>query len=125
MTWRQGIGLGHRRGVSCFWGVEPVALRLRHPDSQAHIEDLKDRLYAHFAGSNCCHTVTDDEAELIELLAIILRAMDREMVATKDVLEIFSRRVPRFSFAKWLVDMVDEDVYLDTSFADTRFRQAA
>ena len=102
-----------------------MALRLRHPDNQAHIEDLKDRLYAHFSGANCRHTLTDDEAELIELLAVILRAMDREMVATKDVLEIFSRRVPGFSFAKWLVDMVDEDVYLDTRFADTRFGQAA
>ena len=98
-----------------------MALRLHDLDSQEHIEDLKDRLYGHFAGARARAgrrlALTSDEVELIELLALLVRAMDRDTITTKEVLDIFTRRVPGFSFAKWLVDMVDEDVYFDVTFS--------
>ena len=35
------------------------------------------------------------------------------------ILETFTRhRVPGFSFGRWLVEMVDEDVYLEALFND-------
>ena len=41
--------------------------------------------------------------------------MDQGSITTKDALDVFARqRVPGFRFGRWLVEMVDEGVYLDS-----------
>ena len=102
-----------------------MALRLHNPSSQAHIEELKDRLCAQLATARPRPGANIDRDALIEQLVSTVRGMDQGIVTTKDALETFSRCAPGFSFVKWLVDMVDEGVYLDTRFDDTRIRTAA
>jgi hypothetical protein len=43
--------------------------------------------------------------------------MDRGSITTKEVLDTFTRhRVPGFNFGRWLVEMVDEGIYLDAIY---------
>ena len=56
-------------------------------------------------------------AVLPDALVGVVRAMDRGALTSKDALEAFARhRVPGFSFGRWLVEMVDEDVCRETVF---------
>ena len=94
-----------------------MALDLHNPTSDAHLQDLKDRLVAQFA---CMpRDVLGDRRDLAladELVGVV-RAMDQGRVTTKEALETFTRyRIPGFSFGRWLVDMVDEGVYLDAVY---------
>jgi hypothetical protein len=103
-----------------------MSLRLHNPASQAHIEELKDRLRSQLALVR--HRPYGDSGQdaLVERLVQVVRSMDQGRISTQEAMETFTRhRISGFSFVRWLVDMVDEGVYLDTRFDDTRFRQAA
>lgn len=93
-----------------------MILYLHNPANQAHIEELKDRLVGQLARAP--RVIDDEETDdlvLIAHLVDVVRAMDKGSVTPKDALEVFARhRVPGFSFGRWLVEMVDEGVYLDT-----------
>ena len=93
-----------------------MSLYLHNPSSQAHIEDLKDRLVSQLYRAPRVIDGNDaDDLHLIAQLVDVVRAMDKGSITPKDALEVFSRhRVPGFSFGRWLVEMVDEGVYLDT-----------
>jgi hypothetical protein len=52
-------------------------------------------------------------SDLIERLLDVVRSMDKGTITVGEALEEFTRNgLP--SFSQWLVDMVDEGVYLDT-----------
>ena len=93
-----------------------MSLYLHNPANQAHIEDLKDRLSSQLARlPRVIDSEDADDLVLIAQLADVVRAMDTGSITPKDALEVFAcRRVPGFSFGRWLVEMVDEGVYLDT-----------
>jgi hypothetical protein len=96
-----------------------VTLFLHNPANQAHIEELRDRLTLQLARAP---RVSDGDREdedhvLIGRLIDVVRSMDRGALTPKDALEVFARyRVPGFSFGKWLIEMVDEEVYLEDLF---------
>ena len=93
-----------------------MAIYLHNPASEAHLEDLKDRLVAQLAWACEAHNDGWDLA-LVDRLVSVVRAMDRGSMTTKEVLEIFTRhRVPGFNFGRWLVEMVDEGIYLDAIY---------
>ena len=94
-----------------------VTLFLHNPANQAHIADLRERLsiqlahVPHLAGQVC------EDHILIDQLAGVVRSMDMGVLTPKDALDIFAQhRVPSFSFGKWLIEMVDEGVYLEDLF---------
>lgn len=93
-----------------------MSLHLHNPASQAHIEDLKDRLISQLA--RVPRVIDNEDADDLSLtaqLVDVVRAMDRGSITPKDALKVFTRhRVPDFSFGRWLVEMADEGVYLDT-----------
>jgi hypothetical protein len=52
-------------------------------------------------------------ADTVEMLLNVVRSMDQGAITPQEVIETFTRHgYP--SFTKWLVDMLDEGVYLDT-----------
>jgi hypothetical protein len=88
-----------------------MSLSLHNPMSQAHIEDLKDRLRAQLVLTPIEEGVSQD---LVEALAAVVRAMDRGMISVAEAERAFEvDRVPGFSFGRWLGDMVDEGVYVE------------
>ena len=92
-----------------------MALFLHNPVNQAHIEDLKDRLSAQLAlapadpyGRTWAQAVTDALIEAVQ-------AMDRGAATEEHARDVFrSFRIPGFSFERWLAEMVEEGVYLET-----------
>ena len=94
-----------------------MTVYLHNPFSTAHLEDLQDRLFAALASAPCpADEVSGDQAH-IEALVEVVRAMDRGALTSKDVLDAFARRrVPGFNIGRWLVEMVDEGVYLEAVF---------
>ncbi len=94
-----------------------MALYLHNPASEAHLEDLKDRLATQLAGTPRDVRGDDGDLALVDRLVAVVRAMDRGSISTKEALETFSRhRVLGFSFGRWLVEMVDEGIYLDAIY---------
>lgn len=93
--------------------VEPHAPCFAQPASQAHLEELRDRLAAAQGAAHGPAEAEPDPARLERLVSMV-RAMDAGLLTSGQVLDAFSRhRVPSFSFGRWLVDMVDEGVYLE------------
>ncbi len=94
-----------------------MTVYLHSPSSTAHLEDLQDRLFGALAGApRPADKVSEDQAH-VEALVEVVRAMDRGAITTKDALEAFSHRhVPGFNFGRWIVEMVDEGVYLEAVF---------
>jgi hypothetical protein len=87
------------------------ALYLHNPMSRAHLEDLRDRLVGQLAR---VATGDDRQQVLVTDLVDVVRAMDRGSITPKEALDTFARHpVPGFSFGRWLVEMVDEGVYLE------------
>jgi hypothetical protein len=91
-----------------------MTLFLSNPASQAHLEDLRGRLAVQLT----CRSVDDGIKHLlVERMVDVVRAMDKGQITTRDALDTFKLiGVPGFSFGKWLIEMVDEDVYLDAVF---------
>ena len=91
-----------------------MLLYLHNPANQAHIEDLKDRISAQLALAGAASGDSAQDRILVSQLVDVVRAMDKGSLTPKDALDVFARhRVPGFSFGKWLIEMVDEGVYLD------------
>lgn len=91
-----------------------MTIFLHNPANQAHVEELRDRLAMQLACAPCISKEVSQPHVLIDYLAGVVRAMDTGSLTPKEALEIFARyRVPGFSFGKWLVEMVDEGVYLE------------
>ncbi len=92
-----------------------MALFLHNPVNQAHIEDLKDRLSAQLAqGPSDPYARTGAQA-VIDGLIETVRAMDGGALSEQDTCEIFGdSRIPGFCFERWLAEMVEEGVYLET-----------
>jgi hypothetical protein len=94
-----------------------VTLFLHNPASQAHIEDLRDRLGVQLARASQAGSPERADLLLIDRLILVVRSMDQGSLTPKDALQMFaSHPVPGFSFGKWLVEMVDEGIYLEDLF---------
>ncbi len=94
-----------------------MTVYLHNPFSTAHLEDLQDRLFAALASAPCLAAAARGDQVQVEALVEMVRAMDRGALTTKDVLDAFAhRRVPGFNFGRWIIEMVDEGVYLEAVF---------
>ena len=93
-----------------------MTLILHNPVNQAHIEDLKDRLSAQLAqGPSDLYARTGAQA-VIDSLVETVRAMDGGALSEQDTCEVFgASRIPGFRFERWLAEMVEEGVYLETA----------
>jgi hypothetical protein len=91
-----------------------MTLLLSNPASQAHLEDLRGRLAVQLA----CRLGDDGTKQLlVDRMVDVVRAMDKGQITTRDALDTFKLvGVPGFNFGKWLIEMVDEEVYLDSVF---------
>ena len=91
-----------------------MTLSLHNLTSEAHIEELKDRLTVQLDCAPHHSWDGNKERALIGELVDVVHAMDDGTITSNDALEAFAHhRIPGFSFGKWIVDMVDEGVYLD------------
>ena len=94
----------------------PMTLVLHNPVNQAHIEDLKDRLSTQLALMPSAPSDRTWVPAVIGLLVETIQAMDRGAASEADAEEIFGAcRIPGFSFERWLAEMVEEGVYLETA----------
>ena len=91
-----------------------MTLTLHNPLSQAHIEDLKDRLSAQLTQAPSDPSNQTRRQAVIGTLVDAVQAMDRGAASETDTREIFqSFPVPGFHFGTWLAEMVEEGVYLE------------
>ena len=91
-----------------------MTLTLHNSASQAHIEDLKDRLSAQLpqALSNP-HGGTRMQS-VIDTLVEAVQAMDRGAASEADTRQIFKAfPLPGFRFESWLAEMIEEGVYVE------------
>ena len=94
-----------------------MTVYLHNPTSIAHLEDLRDQLFAALASVPHTGRKPEEDAALVEALVEVVRAIERGVITTKDALEVFAQqRVPGFRFGRWIVEMVDEGVYLEGVF---------
>lgn len=94
-----------------------MAVFLHNPSSRAHLEDLKDRLFGVRRALRPLDARQREDEALIDWLVEVVEAMDEGAITPKDAIEVFAcHPVPGFSFGRWLVEMVDEDVYLEALF---------
>ena len=95
----------------------PMFLCLHVPSSSAHLEDLKDRLLGALATAPRELSVDARDRALLESLVDAVRAMDSGALTATDTATLFARRpVPGFDFGRWLDEMMDEGVYVETAF---------
>ncbi|TNC71335.1 hypothetical protein [Rubellimicrobium roseum] len=89
-------------------------MHLHNPASRAHLDDLRDRLLGAL-GEGPVPGLDEAEARArVERLVDLVQAMDEGRITAKDALEAYGFiRIPGFSLGRWLVEMVDEGVYLD------------
>lgn len=94
-----------------------MTVYLHNPANTAHLEDLRDRLFGALASVPRLGREAGEDAAQVEALVAVVRAMERGVITTKDALEVFAQqRVPGFRFGRWIVEMVDENVYLEAVF---------
>ena len=94
-----------------------MSVYLHDPTSTAHLEDLRDRLFAALASVPHLGREAREDAAQVEALVAVVRAMERGAITTKEVLEVFAQqRLPAFRFGRWIIEMVDEGIYLETVF---------
>ena len=93
-----------------------MTLALHNPVNQAHIEDLKDRLTAQLTqGASDSYGRAWVQA-VISTLVKAVQAMDRGAASEADVQKTFSTyHIPSFRFERWLAEMLEEGVYLETA----------
>lgn len=91
---------------------------LHNPASQAHLEELKDRLSQSLASvAPRPHDGAGTNA-LIETVAQVVRAMDERVLSLADVQAVLSSfHLPSFSIDRWVAEMIDEGVYLEDRMA--------
>ena len=91
-----------------------MTVYLHNPTSIAHLEDLRDRRFGALAcAPRLADKARDDRAQGESLMEVV-RAMDCGAFTTKDALDVFAHvHAPWFCFGRWIVDMVDEGVYLE------------
>ncbi|MBP1805217.1 hypothetical protein [Rubellimicrobium aerolatum] len=88
-----------------------MLLHLHNPTSEAHLEDLRDRI----AGA-LPPLASDRDRLRVERLVEVVRAMDEGHLTPRQAAEAFARdRLPGFCLDRWLADMVDEGVYVERS----------
>jgi hypothetical protein len=93
-----------------------MALHLHNPVSQAHIEDLRDRLSAQLAQVPSDPYNRAWVPAVVDRLVEAVQAMDRGAASEEDTRLIFGTvRIPGFQFERWLAEMVEEGVYLETA----------
>ena len=91
-------------------------LTLHNPASQAHIEDLKDRLMAQLTRTPSDPYGRTWMQAVIGTLVKAVQAMDRGATSEQDTCEVFNTfRIPGFRFESWLADMIEEGVYIETT----------
>ena len=92
-----------------------MALFLHNPVNQAHIEDLKDRLMAQLTRTPSDPYGRTWMQAVIGTLVKAVQAMDRGATSEQDTCEVFNTfRIPGFRFERWLAEMVEEGVYVET-----------
>ena len=93
-----------------------MALTLHNPVNQEHIEDLKDRLASHLAQGPADPYGRSWLDKVIGTLVETVRAMDQGTLSETAACQIFQTfRIPGFRFERWLAEMVEEGVYLETA----------
>jgi hypothetical protein len=93
-------------------------LVLHNPSSQAHLEDLQDRL-AHSLTSPLPqrHDTAGADA-LIQTVTQVVRAMDAGLLSFDEVRSVLSSfHLPGFSIERWMDEMIEEGVYLEEGLA--------
>jgi hypothetical protein len=92
-----------------------MALILHNPGNQAHLEDLRDRLGSHLAQGPADPYGRAWFDTVIGTLVETVQAMDQGTLSESAACEVFQTfRIPGFRFERWLAEMVDEGVYLET-----------
>ena len=90
-----------------------MTVYLHNPTSIAHLEDLKDRLSAALASVPHTDREAGEDTAQVEAFVKVVRAMEHGAVTTKEAMEAFAQqRVPGFRFGRWIIEMVDEDIYI-------------
>ena len=90
-----------------------MTLYLHNPASQAHLDELKDRLTGQPTSMSSSDAPDRREDMEVEMLLEVVRSMDKGVVTPREAIDTFTRH-GFVSFTRWLVDMLDEGVYLDT-----------
>ena len=93
-----------------------MTLTLHNPVSQAHLDDLMDRLTAQLAltPSELYGRAWTDQ--VIRTLIETVRAMDQGALSQAAAREVFQTfRIPGFRFEQWLAEMIEEGIYLETA----------
>ena len=92
---------------------------LHNPASQAHLEDLKDRLSQSLAGLIPQPYDTEDTEGLITAVTLVIRAMDKGVLTLADMQAVLSSfHLPGFSIERWVADMVEKEVHLENGLAE-------
>jgi hypothetical protein len=91
---------------------------LHNPASQAHLEDLKDRLGRSLADVVPRPYNPTRADALIVTITEVVRAMDEGVLTVDDVRAVLSSfDLAGFSIDRWVAEMVDEGVYLEDALA--------
>ncbi len=97
-----------------------MSLHLRVSTTVAHLEDLRTRLSIQMAHGLSCRPERECVPDIGTLLEVV-RAMDRGAITRKQAAKAFACiSVPDFDFDSWLVQMLDEEVYLESSSKDEK-----
>ena len=92
-----------------------MELTLHNPVNQEHIEDLKDRLRSHLVQGPTDPYGQAWMDKVIGTLVETVQAMDRGALSEQDTCEVFGAfRIPGFRFERWLAEMAEEGVYVET-----------
>ena len=92
-----------------------MTLALHNPVNQAHIEDLKDSLGSHLAPGPADPYGRAWMDQVIRTLVETVQAMDQGALSEPAACEVFSSfRIPGFRFERWLAEIVEEGIYVET-----------
>ena len=92
-----------------------MALTLHNPVNQEHLEDLKDRLGSHLAQGSADPYGRAWMDKVVRTLVETVQAMDQGALSEAAACEVFQTfRIPGFRFERWLAEMVEEGVYVET-----------
>ena len=90
---------------------------LHNPASQAHLEDLRARRRAQIGRVRRDAEDATVSQDVVDRLVGVVHSMDKGLITARDALEIYRcHQISGFNLGRWLVEMVDEGVYLDEIF---------